>query len=199
MNLKNFIISEENSVNHADRYLRFIERYSSLVLIDLKKQLTLEWEAAIKTLTHRHPTDASKVQDVQLRNPNACVALELVTSSEKLVTARSRTPIEVQPSVKIPLIYSIDERQLLTRALLTVAKEAMTDVVVKWREAFNYEHKGKIQPWFKIIQDVDELRLQLSTSSNAHEDYKTLYAVRTEFGKPSKLKDFDRIYLCSLC
>lgn len=197
--LKNFIITEEVKVSHAERYLSFLDRYHSQVFLDLKQHLAKTWGATIADLSKKHKVSDEAIQDMLLRNPKATPELMLVPHAEKLVTARAREPLEVAPSAKIPFVYSTQERHHLAKHILQSAKEAMEKVAGDWKEVFNYEHKGKLQPWFKIIHDPDEVRFQLSMGSGQHEAFKTLYAVRVEYGKQgSKLKDFDRVYLTTL-
>lgn len=198
--LKNFIINEENRTSHAERYLGYLDRYHSQVFLDLKKNLQKSWGDAVASLAKKHPISDEVMQDALLRNPKATPELKLVPGAEKLITARVREPLEVSPSVKVPFVYSAQERQLLVKQLLKAANEAIEETIVGWKEIFNYEHKGKLQPWFKITHDPDEVRLQLSLGDGPHEAFKTLYSVRVEYGKlGSKLKDFDRVYVCSLC
>lgn len=197
--LKNFIISEEVRTSHAERYLGFLDRYHSQVFLDLKHHLEKTWDGAVGSLAKKHKISDEAMQDMLLRNPKATPELTLARQAEKLVTARAREPLEVSPSVKIPFIYSSQERHLLTKHILDSAKTGMEKVADNWKEIFNYEHKGKLQPWFKIVQDPDEVRFQLSMNSGQHEAFKTLYSVRVEYGKAgSKLKDFDRVYLTTL-
>ena len=197
--LKNYIISEEIKVSHAARYLGYIERYHSQVFLDLKHRLEKIWEGTVDSLIKKHPVSDETIQDSLLRNPKATPELKLVKIPEKLVTARVREPLEVAPSAKVPFVYSIQERHLLTKQLLVAAKKAMEETAADWKEIFNYEHKGKLQPWFKILDDADEVRFQLSMGTGTTEAFKTLYSVRVEYGKlGSKLKDFDRVYLTTL-
>ena len=197
--LKNFILSEEVRTSHAERYLGFLDRYHSQVFLDLKHHLEKVWDGTVASLSKKHKVSDEAIQDMLLRNPKATPELALSRQAEKLVTARAREPLEVSPSVKIPFVYSSQERHLLTKHILDAAKAGMEKVADDWKEIFNYEHKGKLQPWFKIVQDPDEVRFQLSMSSGQHEAFKTLYSVRVEYGKAgSKLKDFDRVYLTTL-
>lgn len=196
--LKNFIINEEVKVSHAERYLGFLDRYHSQVFLDLKDHLEKSWHTSIQALSKKHPVSDEAIQDALLRNPKATPELLLTTTAEKLVTARVREPLEVSPSAKVPFVYSTPERHMLTKHILDDAKNSMEQIADRWREIFNYEHKGKIQPWFKILQDSDEVRFQLAMGTGPNESFKTLYSVRVEYGKTgSKLKDFDRIYLHS--
>lgn len=197
--LKNFIINEEVKVSHAERYLGFLDRYHSQVFHDLKQHLEKVWSTTVSDLSKKHKISDEAIQDALFRNPRATPELKLVTSAERLTTPRVRTTIEVSPSVKVPFVYAIPERHLLTKQLLDAAKSSMEVTADQWKEVFNYEHKGKLQPWFKILQDTDEVRFQLSMGTGQHESFKTLYSVRVEYGKTnSKLKDFDRVYLITL-
>jgi hypothetical protein len=81
---------------------------------------------------------------------------------------------------------------------LSVATESLKEITSQWSEIFKVEKQGRALPWFKIVQDHDEIRLQLALSSGKNEMYKTLYSVRIDYGKSSKTKDFDRVYLISL-
>ena len=197
--LKNFIISEEVKVSHAERYLGFLDRYHSQVFLDLKNHLEKTWRSSVESLSKKHPVSDESIQDALLRNPRATPELKLTAAAEKLVTARAREPLEVSPSAKVPFVYSTQERYMLTKHILDDAKNTMENIADRWREVFNYEHKGKLQPWFKILQDPDEVRFQLAMGNGQNESFKTLYSVRVEYGKTgSKLKDFDRIYLTTL-
>jgi hypothetical protein len=194
--LKSFIIREELKTSHAERYITYIDRYHEHVFHDLKKKLEEEWESSLKSIIKKYPVHPEVVQDATLKNPKATTEITLSHKAEKLITSRSPTPLEVAPSIKIPLVYSQEERKLVTKALLDVAETAFKDTTTSWGEIFNYEKSGRIKPWFKISGDNEEIRLQLALSESNSESYKTLYAVRMEFGKKnSKLKDFDRLYL----
>lgn len=199
LGLRTFILSEEVKVSHAERYLGYVERYHSQVFLDLKRKLETVWGSEVAKLSKLHPISAEALQDMLLRNPKATTELKLVTTPEKLVTARAREPLEVSPSIKVPFVYATHERHLLTKQILGSTKSAMEDIAESWKEVFNYEHKGKLTPWFKVLSDPDEVRFQLSLGTGQSESFKTLYTVRVEYGKSSsKLKDFDRIYLVSI-
>lgn len=199
--LKTFIISEAVKINHAERYLSYLEKYHVEVLHDLRKILIKSWETSISKLLVKNPPNIELVQYAQLKNPKATIQLALVTKPEKVLTSRTRTTVEVHPSIKIPFVYPTSERQLLTKHLLSDADSAIKELVSKWKQIFNYESKGRLQPWFKIVHDdaSDEIRLQLSLNEGSVEAFKTLYSIRVEYGKSSsKLRDYDRIYLISL-
>lgn len=199
MGLKSFLITEELKVSHAERYLSYVDRYHNEVFHDLKNILSDEWTKSLKSIERRHKVHPEAEQDALLKNPKATTKLTVSNAPTKLITSRSSTPIEVTPSVKIPLVYSQEEVALITKEIIKTASEAFHNTVREWSEVFNYEKKGRIQPWFKIIEDSDEVRLQLAVSSGSHESYRTLYAVRVEHGKKgSKLKDFNRVYLVNL-
>lgn len=196
--LKNFIISEETKISHSERYLSFLDRYHSQVFFDLKTTLEKSWHSLIESLSKKYPVSAEAIEDVMLRNPRATTELTLGSSHETLVTARSRTPQEISLSVKVPFVYSVHDRHLLTKLILDNSKTVLENVANQWKAVFNYEHKGKLQPWFKILHDSEEIRFQLAVGNGQSESFKTLYSVRIEYGKNgSKLKDFDRIYLHS--
>lgn len=195
----NFIIQEEVRTSHADLYLRFLDRYNAQVFLDLREGLTKSWTKVVAELNRLHPLSVDSVTEVQLRNPEGCVKLELDTQLVKLTTTRSPKPIEVSPSVKIPLCYSVEEKKLFTDRLLVAAMSSFKDTVEGWGEIFKYEKKGRLTSWFKLVNDHDEVRLQLSTNHEDSEAYKTLYSVRVEHGKASsKLRDHDRLYLINL-
>lgn len=197
--LKNFIFNEELKVNHAERYLLYVDRYHSEIFLDLKKKLEAAWRKSLGELKKAHPPKPQAVQDAQLRNPNALVELTLSDSPEKIISARIRGPLEVAPSLKIPLVYSHDERTHIIKKILITAKEALKKIANDWSEIFTYEKKSQIKPWFKISEESDELRFQLVISNGDAETYKTLYAVRVEFGKTgTKTRDFDRVFLHNL-
>lgn len=196
MGLKNFLIQEELKTSHAERYLTYVDRYHDQVFHDVKTKLESQWEKTVKAVLKSHPIRPEVKQETLLQNPKATTEVSLSHAPEKIVTSRSPTPLEVSPSVKIPLIYSKEERDMITKKILAAAKSAMEDTVSSWGEIFNYEKRGRVTPWFKITTDHEEVRLQLAISADDQESYKTLYAVRIEYGrKGSKIKDFDRIYL----
>lgn len=197
--LKNFIVSEELKVNHAERYLLYVDRYHSEIFLDLKKHLESAWLQALNQLKRSHPPKPQAVQDAQLRNSNATIELTLSDASEKIISSRFKSPTEVSPSLKIPLVYSHEERAHFIKKGLAAAGAAFKKTAESWREIFNYERKGQIKPWFKVTEEGDEVRFQLMMSHEKAETYKTLYSVRVEFGKTgTKTRDFDRIYLSNL-
>lgn len=196
--LKSFILQEEMQISHAERYVTYVDRYNSEVLLDLKHTLEADWSKTITQLEKIHKPSPESKQEAQLQNPKASLDLKLIRGTVKLTTARSRTPIEVSPSVKIPHIYKHEQRDLVLKALLKTAHEALLQVTSKWKEIFNYERRGKLSPWFKITQDRDELRIQLAATAGDETSYRTLYSIRVEYGKSnSKLRDYDRVYLHS--
>jgi hypothetical protein len=197
--LKSFILGEEVKQSHAERYMLYVDRYHTEVLLDLKQRLEAAWRGALGTLNKTYPPKPEAVQDAQLRNPEATIKLELSDAHEKLISARSKTVLEVAPSFKIPLVYSVDERAHLIKKVLVTAVEVFKKTTARWREIFNYEEKSRLKPWFKITNEGDEVRFQLCVAHGGEETYKTLYAARVEYGKAgTKTRDFDRIYLTSL-
>jgi len=196
LGLKTFLIKEELKTSHAERYLTYVDRYHEQVFHDLKTKLEHEWEITLKAILKAHPIRPDVKRDALLQNPKATTEVTLTHASEKFISSRSPIPLEVSPSIKIPLIYSKEERDMITKKILASAKEVMQDTIDRWGEIFNYEKKGRVTPWFKIVADHEEVRLQLAISTGDEESYKTLYAIRIEYGrKSSKIKDFDRIYL----
>lgn len=197
--LKSFIVTEELRQGHAERYLDFVDKYHPEFVIDVKQNLQEFWDKTLTKVRKERLISADRIQLAQFKNPKATVELALINHAEKLTTPRSREPLEVTPSVKIPHVYDAEERQLIIRQLIEAANEAFKKTAEEWREILNFEKRGRITPWFKITSDHEEARLQLASSSEGEESYKTLYAVRLEHGKrSSKLKDFDRIYFVVL-
>lgn len=197
--LKNFIIQEALRNEHASRFILFKERYNSQVFLDLKNALEKEWDRDVKTLSKKYKVDEDAVAFSLLQNPKAAVGLAVESKDEKLVSSRHRETIEVSPSIKIPLIYKREERDLIIKSVLDSAEKAIKTITENWKEIFRIEKKGRATPWFKIIRDSDEIRVQLALTEGDNEMYKTLYSIRVEYGKAgSKLKDFDRIYLHAL-
>jgi hypothetical protein len=199
MSLQSFILQEELRADHAGRFILYQERYNTEVLLDLKKTLEKDWAKVVNSLSKKYKTAAEDVQLARFQNTNATIALEVEFKDEKITSPRHREPMLVSPSVKIPLIYRKEERDLIAKAIFDEAESSMKDVTERWREIFRVEKKGRAIPWFKIARDNDEIRFQLTLTEGSQEMYKTLYTVRVEYGKvSSKLKDFDRIYLSSL-
>ena len=197
--LQNFILSEELRLEHAERFVLFQERYHHQIFVDLKNSLSRAWEKEIVSLKRTHKINQEDVELLLLDNPKAQIDLSVSTKTEKIVSNRHRDPFETVTSVKIPLLYSHDVRDLMIKKLIETAKEELKQLTLKWSEIFKVEKQGRAKPWFKILDDHDEVRLQLSLSSGSSEMYKTLYSVRTEYGKSSsRTKDFDRVYLVSL-
>ena len=199
MGLKTFIVTEALRLDQAERFLRYKEKYHTEVFLDLKERLTLAWERSLRSLEKKYPPPTEKVQDAQLRYPQATVQLTLVNKTEKIASARSRDPLIVAPSVKVPLVYDHHERDRVIAQLLSDAEEVFSETADAWSEIFTVEKDGRNTPWFRINRDHDETRFQLTLTINSHENYKTLYAIRVEYGRPgSRSKDFDRAYLISL-
>lgn len=199
MSLQSFIIQEDLRAEHAERFILYQDRYNTEVLLDLKKWLESDWTKAVNSLSKKHKITDDNVQMAMLQNSNATTSLSVESRDEKITSPRHREPILVSPSVKIPLLYKKEERDLITKELLDKAENTIKDVTHQWREIFRVERKGRATPWFKIVKDRDEIRFQLALTDGSQEMYKTLYAIRVEYGKVgSKLKDFDRIYLISL-
>lgn len=199
MPLKNFILQEDLRAEYADRFMLYQERYHTQVLLDLKKSLEKDWSREVVASSKAHVIKPDDLELTLLQNPKTTAKLELDEKSEKLSTSRHREPVEVSPSVKVPLLYKREERDLIIKNLLKSAETAMRGITESWKEIFRVEKKGRATPWFKITHDHDEVRLQLALSSEKNEMYKTLYSVRIEYGKSgSRTRDFDRVYLISL-
>jgi len=199
MSLKNFIIQEELSAEHSARFLLFKERYHTQVKLDLKKALEKEWAKDVNSLSKHHKLKDEDLQLALLQNPKALVQLIIEPKDENIITSRNRKPIEISPSVKIPLLYKNEERDLMIKNFLITAEAAILKVSYDWDEIFKVERKGRATPWFKITHDHDELRFQLALSNSGKEMYETLYSIRVEYGKSnSRTKDFDRVYLHSM-
>ena len=197
--LKTFIIREELRTSHAARFLTYVDQYHAEVILDLKKNLERAWQKLVGELVERVPVNQKAAEERLLNNPKATLKLELVTTPENITSTRSREASEVSPSVKVPIVYSREERDLIEKNLLQAADEAMQQTTSDWSEIFKYEQRGRAMPVFKILSDHDGVRLQLTVRSGDAEEYKTLYAIHTEYAKPgSKLRDFDRVYLTSL-
>lgn len=196
MSLQNFIIEEKLRAEHAERLLLFQERYNLEVLLDLKKTLEKEWTKRVNSLSKKYKLQDEDLELVILQNPKSTVNLMIEPKDEKIVSSRHREIIEVSPSVKIPLLFKHEERDLMIDSILDASKVALDDVADRWSEIFRIEKNGRAKPWFKILRDKDEIRFQLALTDGGKEMYKTLYVIRVEYGKAgSKLKDFDRIYL----
>ena len=199
MSLKNFIIQEGLSAEHSARFLLFKERYHTQVLLDLKKELEKQWAKEVNALSKKYKLKDEDLQLALLQNPKTTIQLSIETKVEKIITSRSRKPVEVSPSVKIPLLYKNEERDLMIKEFLIIAEAAALKISRDWDEIFKVEKKGRATPWFKITHDHDELRFQLALSDSGKEMYETLYSIRVDFGKSnSRTKDFDRVYLYSL-
>ena len=134
--LKTFIVREDLRAAHAERFMVYMDKYNAEVFLDLKKHAQEEWKDAIDDLSKAYVPSEQTIQDAQLKNPKATVKLEMVTSADKIVTSRSSTPLEVSPSVKVPLIYSKDERRLFVKRLLVAGVKAMNKTVQDWGEIF---------------------------------------------------------------
>lgn len=196
--LKQFIISESLSSEHAERFLLFKERYHPQVLLDLKHELEKAWNKKVSKLTSRFKVSEETKSLEVLKNPKVFTDIALDRQEAKIMS-RSREPVEVSPSVKISLLFTRDQRDIMIKELIDESQDVFKIVTDRWSEIFNIERKGRSVPVFKIVNDHDEVRLQLSLSSEKAEVYKTLYSVRIEFGKKgSKLRDFDRVYVQSL-
>ncbi len=199
MSLKNFIVREELRVNHAERYLKYLSHYNREVYVDITKALAKRWTSEVTKLSKKYQPHPEAIQDAQLKRETATVALEVVERGERISTSRSSTPIQVSPSVKIPLVYSEAEREIIRAALLKAAEETIEKATKGWSTIFHHENKSQLTPSFKIVRDQDEIRFQLIASSGSQETYNTLYTVRVEYGKvSSKIRDFDRIYFYSV-
>jgi len=199
MSLQIFIIQEDLRGELAERFLLYQERYNTQILLDLKKQLEKDWTRITNSLSKRYKLDEEDVQLALFQNPKASTELSVESKDEKVTSSRNREPTEVSPSVKIPMLYKPEERDLIVKSILDEGENSIKDVTHQWNEIFRVEKKGRATPWFKIVRDKDEIRFQLALSNDNEEMYKTLYSIRTEYGKKgSKTKDFDRIYLISL-
>lgn len=199
MPLKTFIIEENLRNELAERFLLFKDRYHHQVFLDLKKWLSSDWAKDIKILSKKFKIDNDNIEFAKLQNSKSILDITLVDNDDKIVSSRHRESINISPSVKIPLLLKQEERDLIIKSLLNKSEDTIKDVTNQWNEIFRVEKKGRATPWFKIIRDKDEVRFQLALSDSDKEMYKTLYAIRVEYGKQgSKTKDFDRLYLISL-
>jgi hypothetical protein len=194
--LKQFIVQEELKISHADRYLTFVDRFHSEVFLDLKHELEAIWKPIVEKLNKKYKFSDQEIQEIQVVNPKATIQLDLVTKSEKLISSRAHRPIEVSPSVKIPLRFKPEQRDLVLDELISAAHKSMLIITDRWKEIFSFEKHGKLSPWFKILVEKNEIRMQLALSNANEHSYRTLYSVLVDYGRSgSKLKDFNRIYL----
>ena len=198
MSLQNFILEEALKLDYAERYLIFKERYYQEIFVDLKQKLAKAWEKEISFCERKYKIDKEDVELSLIKNENATIKMSVVSKTEKVVSYRNRGPIEAAASVKIPLLYSRHERDLIIVRLIDISNSVLKELTNDWSEIFKVEKQGRAIPWFKIVKDHDEIRLQFALSSGKSEMYKTLYSVRVEYGKDSsRTKDFDRVYLVS--
>ena len=190
---RSFILNEQVRVEHAERFLTYLDKYHAEVVLDLQQQLLKDWQAEIKQLLKRFPE--KKPEDLLYATP----ALHVEQAQERITSSRHPKLIEVSPSVKIPLTYSLHERSLILRSLFKIAHDTLTQVADRWKEIFTYEKQGRSISGFKIDGDDTELRFQMIVSNHEHVGYKTLYVIQVDFGKlNSKTKNFDRVYLHTL-
>jgi hypothetical protein len=195
--LQNFIIQENLKLEHAERFITYQEQFHHQVYMALNTELEKAWVKEANKLSRSHKIPDDSVELALLQNPKSTVKLT-VNQSEKIITSRNREPVDSSVSVKVPLLYSREKRDFMIKSFLSVATESLKEITSQWSEIFKVEKQGRALPWFKIVQDHDEIRLQLALSSGKNEMYKTLYSVRIDYGKSSKTKDFDRVYLISL-
>jgi hypothetical protein len=195
---KNFIIQEAVKNEHAARFMLFKERYHTQIFLDLKNELEKSWDKEVSKLIKKYKVSDDDAKFSVIQNPKTSTVISVESKAEKLTNPRYRESIEVSPSVKIPLIYKREERDLITGSILDVAEDAINKITTEWKEIFKIEKNGRSIPWFRIVRESDEIRFQLVISEGKQEMFKTLYSVRIDFGKVgSKIKDFDRIYLTS--
>lgn len=198
MDLKTFLVTEDLKRSHAERYLTYVDQFHNEVITDVRQELTKNWERVIKELDKRFILSDQEKSELLVVSPKSITHIKLATRPIKITTTRMSKQIEVFPSVQVPLAFSKEQADLIHRELLKVANESFETIAKKWYSVLNFEQKGRMTPWFKIVQDDDEIRFQLSTNGEK-EIYKTLYSIRIEYGKRfSKLKTFDRVYLVSL-
>lgn len=197
--LKTFLLEKEISLDHASRFLNFVETHNQEAYLDLQHDLIKRWNLLAQKLNSSTPLSPEIIQDIELTKPNSPTKLIVSLNSEKITSTRYRDPIEVSPSFKIPLSYSKEKRDYFIKLIFNEAENSMKELIKNWKEVFNYEKQGRLEPWFKILKHSDEICLQISLSSHNKESYKTLYSIRIEYGKNiSKIKNFDRVYLCNL-
>jgi hypothetical protein len=194
---KTFIAEAELKSSHAERYLTFIDQYHHEVFQDLKERLSKAWEHDVKSLKIKVDNDAATSAKLKTENPT--LEITVISSPVKIQSTRSRNPVEAAPSVKVPAALTESQRDRVIKHLVNTAAQTMEELTKGWKEIFNHEKGGRIQPSFKVLKTEAEVRLQLIVSMGGQEEYKTLYVVRTDYKRPtSKVVDFDRLYLASL-
>ena len=186
---KNFLLVEKIDAEYAQRYLTFKEQYHLTVIDDLITGLNKIWVNDITNINKK----IDHTSDQEFDN-----MLSVSDKPEKIISSRYKIPAEALISVKVPITLNQTKRDLIIKDLLASSVKVLNNIAFQWKEIFNIEKDGRIVPWFKIYQDVDDIKFQLILGDDNISSYKTLYSVKVEYGnKKSKTKLFDRIYLIS--
>jgi hypothetical protein len=198
--LRDFILTEKLTQEHAERYLTFVDRYHGDVFGDLHKRLTAAWEAELVQVNTECEAIADAIQDRDLRSPGIDSTIQLSATPQKLTSPRHRDPKMVSPSIKIPYVYHRETLDNILKRLMKVAKKTFDELAVQWGEIFNYEKRGQVTPGFRVeLGDLHEgLKFKIISTISGEEAYRTIYSVQIDHGRAgSKTRDFDRIYLSS--
>jgi len=197
-NLRFFLLREALRQDHAKHFIRYSEQYHSEVFADLKKTMYEDWSRQLSAIAKRYPPREELIKSSKLRDDSSPISYEVTDVIEKIATTRHPQPISVSPSFKIPFVVDQDERSAIIKELMEIAATNFEAMAKGWREIFHYEHKGRLTPNFRVLSENHEVRFQLAIEEGGHNSYRTLYAVRVEYGKKGGKKAFDRVYLVSL-
>lgn len=195
--LTSFILNEGLKSRHVLALHNFNELFKHDVIVDIKAELVARWTATVKRLGLKVPKDV--VQDAVLRGVEKPMTKPIVGSAvhKLIVNGEHHKPREVSPTVKIPLLMAVEQRELLLVALLEDAQAAFQNLLTAYPAAFLRPSKtNELRSDFKIERSKITVRLCIASKDGHVEHSNCLLYVSIEHGKPnSKTRPFDVVYL----
>lgn len=200
LNLKSFILNEEIKAAHAVKFLDYQDNFHDDVQEDLITLLSKEWKKSAEKLSSSTTPHEGRVEDMKFKNPEPFLGIEFTNEETQIGVGRFTSPKMSPISVKISHAYTAEQRKILIRNLLSVAKGVFEIIILKNKDAFDIKMaSGNHKTLFVVKNDADEqaVKLQFKTSekNNKSEIAKTIFMVGVEHGKEgSKSKHFDRVF-----
>lgn len=202
LNLKRFIVKEEIRSSHAVKFLDYQDNFHDDVQEDLVALLSKEWKKLTSKLAETKP-HGERAEDMALKNPEAFLGIEFTNAEANVGSGRFSKSKLTSVSVKISHAYSTDQRRVLIKHYLDLAKECFEKIIKKNEDAFAIKMaSGNVKILFHAKKSDDEtVKLQFKTidkqkDTNAKDEVvKTIFMVGVEHGKEgSKTKHYDRVF-----
>ncbi len=193
--LKSFIVVEEIKASHAAKYFDYIENHHLDIAEEIGEELEARWGKDVEKISKFEPNE-HRLADLQLKNSNAFVGVELDTRSLALQNRFSKR-LFTSTSVKYSLTYKDADRARIKSMLLQTAIDTFKEVLGRHPGIFGLTRSEKIKYLFSITHEDDLVKLLFKTTNeNKEQISKTIFIVGVEHGSLTNgSKPFNRVYL----